>query len=401
MTVQSEVPKPGERCAVVVGGGIGGLAAARALQLSGWSVQVLEQAERLEPLGAGISLWPNAVVALDALGVPLRHGRADGRVLGGRGVVAAGVRSSGGRWLSRTDISTYPARHGAPLVALHRGDLQQLLLDSLRPDTLVTGAHVHGVDEQSFEVVVRHSLGAIRADLVVLADGLASRHRALVTGPLPRSRYAGYTAWRGITDVAEVGPEIEGATESLGAGQRFGMVPLADGRTYWFGTANVEQGQRAPDGEHDEVLRRFGSWHQPVRDVVEATDPAAVLRHDVYDLRPDPATYTRGRLVLLGDAAHAMTPNLGQGACQALEDAVTLGVLTHPGADLLQALKTYDGLRRPRAQLVARRARQIGRFLQLSGRSTAAARSLLLQGTPAWVADRSLAPILSWQPPTA
>ena len=112
-----------------------------------------------------------------------------------------------------------------------------------------------------------------------------------------------------------------GTTESWGCGQRFGLVPLADGPTYWFATANAPEHQHAPDGEHTEVLRRFAGWHAPIDQVVTGTAARSVLRHDVYDLRPGLRTFLRGRVVLLGDAAHAMTPNLGQGACQALEDS--------------------------------------------------------------------------------
>jgi len=393
--------------AAVVGGGIGGLAAARALQLAGWSVQALEKAERLNPLGAGISLWPNAVRALTVLDVPLPargdHGGApnDSRraAAGGGGTAGGGVRTSRGRWLSRTDPWTYPARYGAALVAVHRADLQQALLECLAPDTVQTGTEVSHVEQHPDGVLVRHSRGVVSADLVVLTDGLASSTRHLVAGPRPRSRFAGYTAWRGVTTPAAGLPASGAATESWGRGQRFGIVPLTDGRLYWFATANTAEGEQARDSEHAEVLRRFAGWHPPVLEVVQATDHASVLRHDVYDLRPDPARYVQGRLVLLGDAAHAMTPNLGQGACQALEDAATLMVLLRSGAAMDTALTAYDAVRRPRAQSIARRSRQIGRLGQLQAPGLTLARDLLLRATPARLTDRELDTTLTWAPP--
>lgn len=174
--------------AVIVGGGIGGLAAARALQLAGWSAQVLERADRLNPVGAGISVWPNAVHALRVLGVHLPVAETEPGV--------GGIRTARGRWLSRTQPATFPGRYGAPLIAMHRAQLQQALLASLAPDTVVTGAHVSAVLARPGHVDLEHTRGTARADLVVLADGLASSTRHLVTGPRPRARYAGYTAWR-------------------------------------------------------------------------------------------------------------------------------------------------------------------------------------------------------------
>lgn len=399
MTATAEVKAEGSgsgRAALVVGAGIGGLSAARALRSAGWQVRVLEQAERLDPVGAGITLWPNAVRALDALGVPLRD-RFSGSGTGG-------LRSSDGRWLSRTDTADYPARYGAPLIALHRADLQRALLDTLPADVVTTGTRVTAIHQDRAGVRVEHSAGRSRAAVVILADGLASSTRRLVAGSATRPRYAGYTAWRGVTEPDADLPEVPGTTESWGRGQRFGIVPLADGRIYWFATANNPAGQHAPDGahgEHAEVLRRFTGWHAPVEQVLAATVDRSVLRHDVYDLEPHPGSYVRGRLVLLGDAAHAMTPNLGQGACQALEDAATLGALLRPGADPGPALSRYDALRRPRAQRISRRSRQLGDLGQLSVRASTTARDLLLRVTPNSAADRQLASTLDWQLPDA
>ncbi len=377
----------------MVGGGIGGLAAARALQLAGWTVQVLEQAARLEPLGAGISLWPNAVHALNLLDVPLAVRSSPA----GPG----GLRASHGRWLSRTDSATYPARYGAQLLAVHRAELQHALLASLPPDTVATGARVTGLEPRPDGVLVRHDRGVHRAELAVLADGLASPTRRLVTGRRPRPRYAGYTAWCGITSTGAAFPPLSGATETWGRGERFGLVPLADGRTYWFATANTKEGQQATAGEHTEVRRRFSAWHDPIAEVLVATDPTGVLRHDVYDLRPHPSRYTSGRLVLLGDAAHAMTPNLGQGACQALEDAATLRVLAGRSTDLGTVLAGYDALRRPRARGVALRSRQLGRLGQLSGHGTTCVRDLLMRAAPGRTTNRQLDSTLSWSIPSS
>jgi len=380
-----------QRTAVVIGGGIGGLSAARALQQAGWSVQVLEQAPQVEPLGAGISLWPNALLALDVLNVPRpAHTPSTG---------VSGIRTSSGRLLSRTDPDSFAARFGAPLITVHRADLHESLLTSLLPRTVITGARVTRVERHASRVTVQHTHGPSSADLAVLADGLASSTRHLVAGSRPRVSYAGYTAWRGVTDFGAGLSPLHATGESWGRGQRFGLLPLTDGRVYWFATANTAEGQRASDSEHTEVLRRFAGWHAPIGRVVQATDPTAVLRHDVYDVRPAPSSYVKGRLLLLGDAAHAMTPNLGQGACQTLEDAATLGALVRPGAELDSALRRYDASRRPRAELIARRSRQLGRIGQLQGVGSTTVRNLLMRAKPHQLSDRQLAETLRWQPP--
>ncbi len=147
------------------------------------------------------------------------------------------------------------------------------------------------------------------------------------------------------------------------------------------------------------MLRHFATWHDPIAEVLAATDPVDVLRHDVYDLHPHPSRYTSGRLVLLGDAAHAMTPNLGQGACQALEDAATLRVLATRSDDLAAVLARYDALRRPRARVVAVRSLRLGRLGQLSGGRSTALRDLIVRAVPAHVADHQLDSTLTWPAP--
>jgi 2-polyprenyl-6-methoxyphenol hydroxylase-like FAD-dependent oxidoreductase len=378
------------RTAVVVGGGIGGLATAIALSGRGWDVRVLERAPEFTEVGAGISLWSNAMRALEAIG----PGIADKvRGLGGAELLG-GIQRRNGRWLSRADAAELTRRFG-PVLLLHRADLLRTLLDAVPPEALVAGAEVTGVGFDGESVTVTHTGGQVRADLLVGADGIRSTVRRLVWPDVAPPRYAGYTAWRWVTPPLPGGPD--GGGETWGAGTRFGRAPLPDHRVYCYATANTPEGATGPRGEAAELRSRFARWHDPIPALVEAAAGTEVLRHDIYELT-DVRPYARGRVVLLGDAAHAMTPNLGQGACQALEDAATLGaVLDEP--NVVRALNRYDALRRERTQDIVKRSRQMGAMGQWSSPVAVALRDRLLPLVPAKVAMRTLDPVVSWQPP--
>ncbi|MCK7624948.1 FAD-dependent monooxygenase [Streptomyces sp. RS10V-4] len=379
----------GGRTAIVAGGGIGGLAAALALAGRGWRVRVLERAARFGEVGAGLSLWPNGVRALEALGV--------GAAVRAQALAEAeaGFRDVSGRWLSRTDTAELARRYG-PVALIHRADLLDILRRALPADALCTGSAVTAVETGGARVRVGHGSGVLEADLLVGADGIHSSVRRALWPQAPEPRYAGYTAWR---LVARYGPLTAGG-ETWGRGERIGIAPLPDGRTYLFGVANAPAGQRGPDGELAELRRRFGHWHDPIPALLAAATEEAVLRHDVYELPPLPS-YATGRVALLGDAAHAMTPDLGQGANQALEDAVTLATLLDPRtrASVPEALAAYDRVRRPRTQLIARRSRRIGAVAQCAWEPGRAVRDRVLRLIPARHLLGSLAPVLDWRPP--
>jgi 2-polyprenyl-6-methoxyphenol hydroxylase-like FAD-dependent oxidoreductase len=378
--------------AIVVGGGIGGLAAARALIGRGWDVEVLERAPEFGEVGAGLSLWANGVRALDALGL--------GDRVRDRAMVetSGGIRDSAGRWLSRTDVDEVERRYG-PVVMLHRADLLEVMREAVPAEALRVGAEVKDIRTAGDQVEVVHTGGVERADLVVGADGIHSAVRRSVWPGAPEPVYAGYTAWRLIAEPSE---RIDLGGETWGRGERVGFATLPDGRVYLFGVASVPAGERNDGGRGElaELKRRFGGWHDPIPELLNATDPDAVMRHDIYEL-PPLKTFVAGRVALLGDAAHAMTPNMGQGANQALEDAVTLAALLDSHADVESALVAYDKERRPRAQAIARRSHQIGVMAQWSWGPAAAARNLVLRLTPSSAMLRSLGPALSWKPPAS
>lgn len=384
----------GARSALIVGGGIGGLAAAIALARAGWRPLVLERSADLTPVGAGISLWPNAVHALSRLGL------AD-EVAALPSVPGSGtIRSWRGEPLTALDPDVVAARFGAPVLVLHRARLHELLLGALSPGVLRLDTTVTGVEQDGEGVVVRLAGGdSLRAEALVGADGIHSAVRAHVLGDGP-PRYAGYTAWRAVVDLSAGAPDAAAWTEELpmgelwGPGAVVGLVPLADGRLYWFGTRPAPAGEQdTPERRKREILDRFAAWHPAVRRVVAATPAGAILRHDIVD-RPPRRGWSAGRITLLGDAAHPMTPHLGQGACQALEDAVVLADRLAGTEDVPRALAGYEAARYRRTAPLVRRSRVIGRVAQLRSPVLRGLRDAAMARVPAPVLLRGLDPVL-------
>lgn len=389
----------GGRRALVLGGGIGGLATAIALRATGWQVSVVERADAPGEIGSGLALWANALAALEVLQVA-----DDVRAIGAV-TLSGGIRTAQGRWLLRErDVDPREQQSMAALLMVHRGQLYERLRAALPADTIRAGLTATYVepraDADSAGVTVVDAAGRSRrlsADLVVAADGLRSRMRQALWPDTPAPTYAGFTAWRGVTDEPV---DLSEDVHTWGDGEVFTFQRLVDGRVYWWATANLAEGTTFDD-DHAEALRRFGSWPAPIADLIKATPPSAALRHDIYRLARPLKPFNQGRVALLGDAAHAMTPDLGQGACLALEDAVTLAaeLSGDDGRTVEERLAAYDAARRPRTESLAKLSEQLGRPTRMTNAAGIAARNLLVRVMPAKLAMTSFSKPTRWTPP--
>jgi 2-polyprenyl-6-methoxyphenol hydroxylase-like FAD-dependent oxidoreductase len=366
---------------VIIGAGIGGLTTALALQQRGIDVDVYERTTVLTDVGAGLSLWPNALKALYQLGLRPALDALSFVSLEGA------LRRADGTVLSLTTSEQFILRLGLPVMVFHRAELLGVLVDAVRGIPIHLGHECQDVTQEAGGVTARFDNGTtVSGDLVIGADGVRSvvRERLGVPGGL---RYSGYTAWRGIASFETAGLM---AGETLGCGRRFGLAPIQGNRVYWYATDNVPEGQREGPGEAKARLTElFASWHRPIPELIQGMDPAAILRNDIYDR--DPADrWGSGRVTLLGDAAHPMTPNLGQGACQAIEDALVLAHYLSTGPDVPSSLRRYESERIPRTRSVVTASRRVGALFQVESRAFCRLRDLALRSMPVGLSYRSL-----------
>jgi 2-polyprenyl-6-methoxyphenol hydroxylase-like FAD-dependent oxidoreductase len=379
----------GERV-VIVGGGIGGLTLAIALRQRGIEAPVYEAAPELRAVGAGIWVSPNAMQVLGRLGL------ADAVVREGARLERAELRDYRAGVLQSADMGEAARRFGYPTVAIHRGRLQRMLLDHLPADAVHVGRECSEVVAGDGGAVLRFADGSeVEAEVVVGADGAHSRVREAVA-PGTRLRYSGQSSYRAVTPFrlpegfAGVGWEV------WGPGRRFGFSAIGHGDVYWYATLDAPAGER--DTSPAETRRRLDAmaapFPAPVPALVAATNVERMLRTDMYDLAALPAWH-HGRVVLLGDAAHATTPNLGQGGAQAIEDAYVLAEQLTANPQPEDAFAAFQRIREPKARMVVDTSNRLGRIVHLANPLARGLRNAALRFTPAAVARRQMESLYS------
>ena len=347
---------------IIIGGGIAGLCAGIALNKKGIDVKIFEAAPELKPIGAGIVMAVNAMQVFAKWGI-------DEEVLDA-GIVLnqMGIYNSKLQPLAISDLDWAKSKYGFSNVAIHRGKLQEILLKHLPAELLNLGhkfSYSGEVDEEKGLVsAFFDKKDIVTTEFIIGADGINSSLRKLVS-PGGRLKYSGQTCWRGVLDM-ELPAQYKGvAVEAWGHKKRFGFLEIGDGKVYWYGVLSAEE-----QGVDDRVRKKemlqyiFQSFAQPVHDIIASTPLENIIRNDLYELTRMPRWH-KLQYCLIGDAAHASTPNMGQGGAQGVEDAWYLAEEFARGGNLESIYSRFYDRRWEKAQMVQTNSRLIGSFAHL------------------------------------
>ncbi|RZM78749.1 FAD-dependent urate hydroxylase HpxO [Leptolyngbya iicbica] len=340
--------------AIVVGAGIGGLTTAIALKQAGYTVEIYDKVSALRPAGAGISLWSNGVKVLNRLGLGEQLA-----ALGGT-MNRMEYRSHQDEPLSHIDLMPLVHQVGQRPYPVSRTDLQDMLLNAVGRDQVQLQMRCVEVEETADQVTAIFENGhRATGDLLVGADGIHSRVREYVLETSISPRYANYVNWNGIVDAQPGLCEADNWVIYVGQGKRASMMPIGGDRFYFFFGAPMPKGTHVePAQRRDELAEIFAGWPAPVQTLIQALDPLNTNRLEIHDIDP-PHHLARGRTVLIGDAAHATTPTLGQGGCQAVEDAEVLTrYLVTTNISVSDALQRYEQERKDRTAALVLKARK-------------------------------------------
>jgi 2-polyprenyl-6-methoxyphenol hydroxylase-like FAD-dependent oxidoreductase len=371
----------------IVGGGIGGVATAVALRQLGIEATVYERAAELREVGAGMMLWPNATRVLRNLGL------LEGVLAHSGSSTHFNVRAKNGTVLMNIALGKFDV----PAICMRRSDLLAVLLTKLPPESIRLGQTLARLEQSNDQVRISLESGlAAEHDAVIGADGIRSRVRSELFGhsdPI----YRGYMVWRGVANYDGDAIMPGANSETWGAGKRFGILNTGQGKFTWYAAVNVPPDHLdGPGGRRRELLEAFTGWHEPIADLIAATNDNEIMKNGAYDLVPL-RRWGKGRVTLLGDAAHPCTPNLGQGGGMALEDAAVLAKCLNGETSLMAALRRYEGRRRQRTRHIQQRSRLMGAIAQWENRIVVAGRRTVTGLLPAKLFEYNLRRVYSYE----
>lgn len=363
---------------IIIGAGIGGLTAGIGLKQHGHQVTVYERVEKILPVGAAISIWSNGVKCLNYLGLTEQV-----KKLGGDLQQMAYIDGLSQDTMTQFSLQPLIDEIGQRPYPVARAELQQMLMQEFGLQDIRLGMNLVDIQENSEDgsdsIQAIFADGTIAsADLLIAADGMHSIAREYILGKKLERRYAGYVNWNGLVEIdPEIAPDQQWTTY-VGEGKRVSLMPIADHRFYFFFDVPVEVGLENDKNQYQNMLKQyFAGWCPPVQKLIDTINPQTTNRVEIHDIDPF-NTWYKGRCVLLGDAAHSTTPDIGQGGCMAMEDSIylirSLAINTN---SLDDALKRYQDVRSVRANDLVMRARKRSDVTHMMDLAT----------TEAWYAD--------------
>ncbi|MEG2264084.1 MAG: FAD-dependent urate hydroxylase HpxO [Acinetobacter sp.] len=339
----------------IIGAGMGGLTTGIALKKFGHRVTIYEQAEQILPVGAAISLWSNGVKCLNYLGLTEQVAK-----LGGQMNDLAYIDGLNGEVMTQFSLAPLIEEVGQRPYPVSRAELQNMLMDAFGRQDIQLGKKMVSIEDKGQHVEIGFQDGSTAsAALLIGADGTHSMTRQYVLGKQVERRYAGYVNWNGLVEISEDLAPAQQWTTFVGEGKRASLMPVAEHRFYFFFDVPLPAGLENQRLEYKTLLKQyFSGWCSQVQRLIDSIDEQKTNRVEIHDIEPFTQFY-KGRVVILGDAAHSTTPDIGQGGCQAMEDAVYLArALQINTLGLEDALKRYQNKRNERANELLLRARK-------------------------------------------
>jgi 2-polyprenyl-6-methoxyphenol hydroxylase-like FAD-dependent oxidoreductase len=335
----------------IIGAGIGGLTLGNILKQHQYDFTIYEAAPEIKPVGAGIMMAVNAMQVFDQLGLKEKIENAGNKVH--RIVIA----NESLQPISKTEILELEAQYNSCNVAIHRAELQRILAENLSPDAIQLNHSLQKIEKRENYILDFENGNHIESQIIFGADGIKSpiRNQILKTGTI---RNSGQKCWRGLLDFDLPEKHHQEAFEIWGKGKRFGFVKISDKKVYWYACVNEKS-----FGRSVEIAEIFNDFDSLVLQLIEATASKNIICNTISDLAPIPQWYSEN-LCLIGDAAHATTPNMGQGACQAIEDAYIIGKLLENSQDFNTIFKTFQSIRRKKVDYIVNTSRTIGKVSQ-------------------------------------
>lgn len=369
---------------LIIGGGIGGLTTAIALQQKGFDAHVYESAAEVPVAGKGIWVPTNAMQIFERLGLSTAVVRE------GVSLEHIEVHDKNGGVLFRLDLGQVKMKHGHTIVSIHRAALHRVLVEHIQPGTLHLAKGCTGLTQDDAGVTAQFKDGTqVEGDILVGADGIHSVIRQALF-PEVVFRYSGQTCYRGIATMELPASLARTSWEVWGGQCRFGFSAIGPQEVYWFAPRTAPAGSPEREGMLVEHLAECcAGFPAPIPAIIEHTPLDQIIRTDLYDLSPL-KSWCKGRVILLGDAAHAMTPNLGQGGAQAIEDAFLLAYKLSNGGSISQAFREYEHMRMPRVRRIVQTAWRYGQIAHIRNRWVQRLRNLAMQSVPGWVNQKQV-----------